>query len=122
MTSNAAKSFNNCIKEARNLPITKLVDTVRNQIMCQMSERREIANKWNGIICPTSETNLQDSFNTSTSWNVSKANDDVFEVHSFPSVIVDIGCRVYFCYQWQVNGFPCEHAIIAIQRSAYNLN
>ncbi|KAL7177057.1 hypothetical protein ACSBR2_030393 [Camellia fascicularis] len=122
MTSNAAESFNNWIKEERNLPITKLVDAVQNQIMCQMSEWREIANKWNGIICPTFETNLQDSFNTSRSWNVSKANDDVFEVHSFLSVAVDIGRRVYSCYQWQVNVFPCEYAITAIQKSAYNLN
>ncbi|XP_028093514.1 uncharacterized protein LOC114293609 [Camellia sinensis] len=122
MTSNAAKSFKNWIKEARNLPITKLVDTIRNQIMCQMSERRDIANKWNGIICPTFETNLQDSFNSSRSWNVSKANDDVFEVHSFPSVTVDVGRCVCSCYQWQINGFPYEHAVAAIQRSAYNLN
>ncbi|XP_028069265.1 uncharacterized protein LOC114271824 [Camellia sinensis] len=117
MTSNAAESFNNWIKEARNLPITKLVDTIRNQIMCQMSERRDIANKWNGIICP-----IQDSFNSSRSWNVSKANDDVFEVHSFPSVTVDVGRCVCSYYQWQVNGFPCEHVVAAIQRSAYNLN
>ncbi|KAL7199546.1 hypothetical protein ACSBR2_021772 [Camellia fascicularis] len=64
-----------------------------------MDERREIANKWNGIICPTFETNLQDSFNTSRSWNVSKANDDVFKVYSFPSVTVDIERRVCSCYQ-----------------------
>ncbi|XP_028058196.1 uncharacterized protein LOC114262054 [Camellia sinensis] len=98
MISNAAESFNNWIKRAQNLPITKLVDTVRNQIMCQMSERREIANKWNGIIRLTFETNLQDSFNTNRSWNMSKANDDVFEVHSFPSVTVVIGRRVCSCY------------------------
>ncbi|XP_028089335.1 uncharacterized protein LOC114289766 [Camellia sinensis] len=96
MTSN-----NNWIKEALNLSITKLVDTVRNQIMRQMLERMDIANKWNGIICPTFETNLQDSFNTIT---------------------VDIGHRVCSYYQWQVNGFPCEHVVAAIQRSAYNLN
>ena len=53
---------------------------------------------------------------------MSKANDDVFEVHSFPSVMVDVGRCVCSCYQWQVNGFPCEHAVVAIQRSAYNLN
>ncbi|XP_028070439.1 uncharacterized protein LOC114272923 [Camellia sinensis] len=99
MTSNVDESFNNWIKEERNLPITKLVDTIRNQIMCQMSERRDIANKWNEIICPTFETNLQDSFNSNRSWNVSKANDDVFEVHSFLSVTVDVGRCVCSCYQ-----------------------
>ncbi|XP_028058703.1 uncharacterized protein LOC114262537 [Camellia sinensis] len=33
MTSNAAESFNNWIKEARNLPITQMVDTIRTQLM-----------------------------------------------------------------------------------------
>ncbi|GMP68315.1 hypothetical protein CsSME_00027963 [Camellia sinensis var. sinensis] len=33
MTSNAAESFNNWISEARHLPITHLVDSIRTQIM-----------------------------------------------------------------------------------------
>ncbi|XP_028088132.1 uncharacterized protein LOC114288738 [Camellia sinensis] len=33
MTSNAAESFNNWIKEARNLPITQMMDTIRTQLM-----------------------------------------------------------------------------------------
>ncbi|XP_028094816.1 uncharacterized protein LOC114294850 [Camellia sinensis] len=41
MTSNAAESFNNWIKEARNLPITQMVDTIRTQLIRQMSARRD---------------------------------------------------------------------------------
>ncbi|XP_028088934.1 uncharacterized protein LOC114289406 [Camellia sinensis] len=36
MTSNAAESFNNWIKEARNLPITQMVDTICTQLMRQI--------------------------------------------------------------------------------------
>ena len=45
MTSNAAESFNNWIKEARNLHITQMVDTIRTQLMRQMSARRDQTNK-----------------------------------------------------------------------------
>ncbi|XP_028072694.1 uncharacterized protein LOC114274911 [Camellia sinensis] len=95
MTSNAAESFNNWIKEAHNLPITQIVDTIRTQLMRQMYARRDHANKWNELICPTFKTMLMDSFNDNRSWQVSKANEDVFEVHSIPSVTVDIGRQTY---------------------------
>ncbi|CAL5337493.1 unnamed protein product [Camellia sinensis] len=122
MTSNAVKSFNNWIKEARNLPITQMVDTICTQLMRQMSARRDQANKWKELICPTFETRLMDSFNDSRSWQVSKANENVFEVHSIPSVTVDVARRTCSCFKWQINGFPCDHAVVAIQKSRYNLN
>ncbi|XP_028092314.1 uncharacterized protein LOC114292528 [Camellia sinensis] len=121
MTSNAAESFKNWIKEAHNLPSTQLVDTIHTQLMRQLSTRRDQANKWKETICPTFETMLLNSFNDSKSWQVSKANEDVFEVHSIPSVTVDIARRTCSCFQWQINGFPCDHAVIAIQKSRYNL-
>ncbi|XP_028096999.1 uncharacterized protein LOC114296866 [Camellia sinensis] len=114
MTSNAAESFNNWIKETRNLPITQMVDTIHTQLMRQMSARRNQANKWNELICPTFETMLLDSFNDNRSWQVSKANEDVFEVHSIPSVMVDIARCTCSCFKWQINGFPCNHVVIGI--------
>ena len=68
MTSNAAESFNNWIKEARNLPITQMVDTIRTQLIRKMSALRDQANKWIEHICPTFETRLMDSFHDSRSW------------------------------------------------------
>ncbi|XP_028052873.1 uncharacterized protein LOC114257311 [Camellia sinensis] len=122
MTSNTAESFNNWIKEARNLPITQMVDTIRTKLIQQMSARRDQANKWNELICPTFKTMLLDSFNDRRSWQVNKANKDVFEVHSIPFVTVDIARRACSCFKWQINGFPCDYAVIAIQRNHYNLS
>ncbi|XP_028114766.1 uncharacterized protein LOC114312683 [Camellia sinensis] len=92
MTSNAAESFNNWIKEARNLPITQMVDTIHTQLMRQMS------------------------------WQVSKFNEDVFKVHLMPSVTVDTTRHTCSCFKWQINGFPCDYTVIVIQKSRYNLN
>ncbi|KAL7218924.1 hypothetical protein ACSBR2_012067 [Camellia fascicularis] len=45
MCSNAAESFNNWISAARHLPITRLVDIIRTQIMQQMLARRDASHK-----------------------------------------------------------------------------
>lgn len=52
MYSNVAESFNSWIREGRHLPIMELVDYIRGQIMKMMADRREIANRWNGCLCP----------------------------------------------------------------------
>ncbi|KAL7171084.1 hypothetical protein ACSBR2_035862 [Camellia fascicularis] len=63
MCSNAAESFNLWIREARNLPITRLVDSIRAKIMRQMSKRRVAAQTWAGTICPKMESRLERAFN-----------------------------------------------------------
>ncbi|XP_028051732.1 uncharacterized protein LOC114256312 [Camellia sinensis] len=67
------------------------------------------------------------TFNAAESFNnwikeVSKANEDTFEVNSIPSAIVDIARHTCSCFKWKINGFPCDHAVITIQKSHYNLN
>ncbi|GMP99978.1 hypothetical protein CsSME_00047243 [Camellia sinensis var. sinensis] len=119
MTSNAAESFNNWIKEACNLPITQMVDTICTQLMRQMSAWRDQTNKWNELIFPTLETMFLDSFNDSRSWEVSKANEDVF----LDTICYSLYCKAYvFLLQMQINRFSCDYAVIAIQKSRYNLN
>ncbi|KAL7238077.1 hypothetical protein ACSBR2_004219 [Camellia fascicularis] len=121
MCSNAAESFNNWVNDARHLPITRLVDMIRGQIMEQMAERRVKCNTWVGILCPKMEKKLAKAFNDSRPWCVSQANDEVYEVHSNPSVLVDVGRRTCSCFQWQINGFSCSHAIVAFRNSGRNI-
>ncbi|KAL7168051.1 hypothetical protein ACSBR2_038484 [Camellia fascicularis] len=117
MWSNAAESFNNWISEACHLPITHLVDTIRGKIIEKRTKRRLKSSKWTGVICPKMEKKLDFELKTGRSWIVSQANDNVYEVHSHPSVMVDIIRRTCSCYQWQLNGFPCSHVLVAFQNS-----
>ncbi|KAL7232125.1 hypothetical protein ACSBR2_010193 [Camellia fascicularis] len=55
-------------------------------------------------------------------WNVSLSFDNVIEVHYFPSLMVDLGLRTCSCRKWEINGYPCQHAVAAIFRSGKNLN
>ncbi|XP_028108794.1 uncharacterized protein LOC114307592 [Camellia sinensis] len=122
MCSNAAEFFNNWVRDAHQLPITKLVDMIRGQIMEPMAECRVKCTKWPDVICLKMEKKLTMAYNDSRSWCVSQANDNVYEVHSHPSILVDVARRVCSCFQWQINGFPCSHAVVAFRDSGRDIH
>ncbi|GMP62062.1 hypothetical protein CsSME_00024310 [Camellia sinensis var. sinensis] len=94
-----ANAYFRSIFEARHLPITRLVDSIRAQIMRQMSTRRETSQKWHGVLCPKMEKLLEKSYNDGRSWTVSQSSPIVYEVHSHPSVMVDVDSRTCSCFQ-----------------------
>ncbi|KAL7161529.1 hypothetical protein ACSBR2_042071 [Camellia fascicularis] len=77
---------------------------------------------WAGKICPKMESKLDETYKKGRSWTNSQLNNDVCEVHSHPSVLVDIGKHTCSCFQWQINGLPSEHAMVAIRNSGIDLN
>ncbi|KAL7248938.1 hypothetical protein ACSBR1_011170 [Camellia fascicularis] len=122
MCSNATKSFNSWVRETRNFPITRMVDSIRAKIIRQMVKRRVAAQTWIGAICSKMEFRLDNAFNKGRSWNVSQPNANLYEVHLFPSVTVDMGRHTCSCFQWQINDFPCAYAMVAIRKSGRDLN
>ena len=122
MYSNVAESFNSWIREGRHLPIMELVDYIRGQIMKMMADRREIGNRWNGGLCPEIDNRIANLLKEGRCWRVTKASEFVFEVHSQDSVMVDLLKRTCSCCEYQVNGFLCAHAAVAIQKSGMDLN
>lgn len=95
MYSNVVKSFNSRIREARHLPITNLVDMIRLQIMNMRFDRRLLSSKWNKVLCPRMDSVLEKAFMDVRTSNVSLSSDNVFEVHCFSSVMVDLGLKTY---------------------------
>ncbi|KAL7250308.1 hypothetical protein ACSBR1_012336 [Camellia fascicularis] len=61
------------------------------QIMNMRSDRRLLSSKWNKVLCPRMNSVLEKAFLDGRTWNVSLSSDNVFEVHCFPSVMVDLG-------------------------------
>ncbi|KAL7193686.1 hypothetical protein ACSBR2_025325 [Camellia fascicularis] len=122
MCPNATESFNSWVREARNLPITRMIDNIKVKIMRQMAKHRVASHNWTGSIYPKMESRLENAFNKGRSWKVSQSNDAVYEAHSFLSVAVDIGQRTCSCFQWQLNEFPCAHAMVAVWKSGRDLN
>ncbi|KAL7221817.1 hypothetical protein ACSBR1_023709 [Camellia fascicularis] len=95
---------------------------IRLQIMNMRSDRRLLSSKWNKVLCPRMDSVLEKAFLDERTWNVSLSSDNVFEVHCFPSVMVDLLLRTCSCRKWKINGYPCQHAVAAIFRSGKNLN
>ncbi|KAL7220127.1 hypothetical protein ACSBR2_013062 [Camellia fascicularis] len=95
---------------------------IRLQIMNMRSDRRLLSSKWNKVLCPRIDSVLKKSFLDERTWNVSLSSDNVFEVHCFPSVMVDLGLRTCSCQKWEINGYPYQHTVAAIFRSGKNLN
>ncbi|KAH7848531.1 hypothetical protein Vadar_004068 [Vaccinium darrowii] len=122
MSSSLSESFNSWIREERHLPVTQLVDRIRVKIMEQLSARHEASLKWNQVVCPTMNEDLNVSFQKCKWWTVSKSTADVYEIHCDPSVSVDIAKRTCSYGQWQFKGFPCCHALCAIFNSKKQLN
>ncbi|KAG5553979.1 hypothetical protein RHGRI_011746 [Rhododendron griersonianum] len=122
LTSNLVACFNNWIRKERRLPITQLVDKIRLKLMDQMCDRRELAAKWKTVICPKWDKKLVELFGLSKTWNVVRANGDLYEVQSDPSVSVDIARRSCSCGDWQLNMFPCVHGVCALKKSKKDLN
>ncbi|KAH7856791.1 hypothetical protein Vadar_005612 [Vaccinium darrowii] len=116
MCSNAAESFNKWILEARHLPILSAIDKIRIQLMTQRCDRRQKSTKMNGIVCFEMDARLVEAFSKGKVWTVAQSSEEVFEVFSLPTVVVDLQNQRCTCSRWQINSFPCMHAITAIQK------
>ncbi|KAL7205110.1 hypothetical protein ACSBR2_018100 [Camellia fascicularis] len=71
MCSNATESFNSWVREARNLPIIRMADSIKTKLMRQMAKRRLAAQTWTGTICPKMESRFEKEFNERRSWKAS---------------------------------------------------
>ncbi|KAL7162264.1 hypothetical protein ACSBR2_042696 [Camellia fascicularis] len=95
---------------------------IRLQIMNMRSDRRLLSSKWNKVLCPRMDSVLEKAFMDERTWNMSLSSENVFEVHCFSSVMVDLGLRTCLCRKWEINGYQCQHVVSAIFRSGKNLN
>ncbi|CAL8164167.1 unnamed protein product [Prunus armeniaca] len=116
--SNAlSESFNSWIKDVRRLPIYEMIDTVRIKMMEMISRRKLASEKWSSVLCPVIEDELKNLAAKGRHWRICRASESVFEVHADLSVMVNLDERFCSCYQWQLLGFPYQHAIQVIQHS-----
>ncbi|XP_050113356.1 uncharacterized protein LOC126591625 [Malus sylvestris] len=114
MWFNVAESFNSRICEEQYLPIYQLVDGIRVKMMEMNSERSRAAHNWNTFLCPEMEERLNQVLEVGSHWEISRSSLSIFEVHNDISVMVHLQKRFCSCYQWQIKGFQCEHAVAAI--------
>ncbi|XP_028062973.1 uncharacterized protein LOC114266284 [Camellia sinensis] len=110
ISSNAAESFNSWIREARYLPITRMVDSIRGQIMRQMSKRRVSAHTWTGTICPKMESRLEEDYNKSRAWKMRKSGKN----------LDDIVVPWYHVFEYRLTYAPTIYPIPTVEKPPFS--
>lgn len=124
MTSNLAESWNSVLREAREFPIVQLVDFIRGKMMSWFATRREAANNSEAVLTPRVEAILTNNFEMTGGYEVVKIAEKEYEVRNKSGVSfhVNLTTHTCSCFEFQMLGFPCSHAIAAALKAKVNVN
>lgn len=115
MTSNLAESWNGVLREARELPVIRLVEFVRTKLMTWFATRREKANKTTANLSGRVLAILRKNFEKCGGYEVLGIAEKEYEVREKEGggFHVNLGTMTCSCYAFQTLGIPCTHAISA---------
>lgn len=123
VTNNLAESFNNWIKDYKDLPVYELADKYREKVMVLWNKRRRIAERMTGKILPAVNKQLVAMTRGLGHLSVVKADSFTAEVvdnNNIHGKYIVKACPQYCsCEEWQHTGKPCQHvlALITSQQS-----
>lgn len=118
MCSTVSESFQSWISELYALPICQMVDGIRIKLMGLMSQRSCEAKECCSILCPVMEKTLNEMSIVGRHSNAIRSSASVFEVHAEGSFLVDLDKHFCSCHEWQIKGFTCAHAVVAVQKNS----
>lgn len=115
MTSNLAESWNGVLREARELPVIRLVEFIRTKLMSWFANRREAANKNTAHLSPRVLGIITKNFEKSGGYEVLEIAEKEYEVGEkegggFHVNLANMTCS---CFEFQSLAMPCLHAISA---------
>lgn len=116
--NNICESFNFWIMEARYKPVISMLESIRQQVMARMRDKRDYMRKRLAVgmrfghrVLATLGDSLTNSRECTALWN----GDSLFEIGgSRGGTIVDLKAWTCTCRVWQLTGIPCCHAVSAI--------
>ncbi|KAK5786589.1 uncharacterized protein LOC108479164 [Gossypium arboreum] len=129
MASNFGELFYSWVSDAHELPITQMVDVIRQRVMELIYSRRAESDHWVSRLTPCMEEKLEkESLKVRTlqvrTLQVLPTSGCEFEVHGDSTTeMVDMDRWDCSCKGWQLTALPCSHAIAVIScigRSPYD--
>lgn len=123
VSSDFGRPFYSWVSDAKELPITQMVDALRGKMMELFYKRRVDSSQWGTKLTLSMEEKLKNEIFKAQSIQVSQLHDSTFEVRSESVDIVDIEHWDCSCRSWQITGLPCCHAAAVIElldRSPYD--
>ncbi|XP_060960939.1 uncharacterized protein LOC115723662 [Cannabis sativa] len=122
MTSNNAESLNAENLEARELPITTVMESLRALIQQWTYTNRKKAQKTTTFLTPTVEKKLVNNFVDSSTENLKPINESMFEVVELTrSWVINLKEKTCSCNQFQIDELPCAHALAVIKEMNLNV-
>ncbi|KAL7119200.1 hypothetical protein ACP275_02G049100 [Erythranthe tilingii] len=113
--SSNTDEFNQWVLEARELPITQVIEQIQTKLMAQFEERRAKSRTWFSILTPSAEKHVIEAVNLASTYQVLRSDEVEFEVLSAErSDIVNIGSNSCSCCGWEMFGLPCSHGVAAL--------
>lgn len=115
MTSNLAESLNSLLKASREYPIACLLETIRSTLTRWFLERREEAGSHRHPVTKNVSIKMKELYNESSRWlEAAQVNEFQFEVKGDRlKHVVHLGRRECSCRMFDIEKFPCAHAIVA---------
>jgi hypothetical protein len=122
ITNNVAESFNNWIRDHKDLSVADLDDNIREKIMVLWSKRRNIAFRLpEGKILQAIMVQLKANTRGLGHLRIVPCSNLSAEVWDHTSTrverhIVKLHQRICSCLEWQHTGKPCQHVLAYVTR------
>ncbi|KAK1362904.1 hypothetical protein POM88_038465 [Heracleum sosnowskyi] len=120
LSNNFSESFNNMIAKIRKKPLCTLILMYGQLVMGLFYKRINACIGWDsGDLVPSAKKLLKLMFKKIGEYKVAGAvAGKVYEVTSIHSSIftIDLDRKTCSCVQWQLRGFPCQHAVCVLQQ------
>ncbi|XP_062118448.1 uncharacterized protein LOC133832076 [Humulus lupulus] len=116
LTSNIAESINAAIVHARELPITSLIESIREMLQRWFSTRKEAA--INQFIEVTKWANDEMEIKLDVAFRMKVDAIDAIKssvTYGDRVFVVDLEQHMCTCNEFQLEGIPCAHAIATIE-------
>ncbi|CAA3004504.1 FAR1-RELATED SEQUENCE 5-like [Olea europaea subsp. europaea] len=125
MTTDIARSINVTDVQAKDMPITRLIEWLMSMVQRWFSEYRSAAESTSTMLATVAEDRLREQNVLSLSMTVHPANSHEFHVldPEARSFVVNLESKTCVCREFQVDQLPCSHALAAINMcklSAYD--
>ncbi|KAL5580416.1 hypothetical protein UlMin_012858 [Ulmus minor] len=116
MTTNISECINAILVKERELPITAFAEEMRSLVQRWHYERRTEADKCKMKLTPSAEALLAEQYQLSLRMHLHPACEILYTVFDGDkNDVVDLQARMCSCRQFQLDQFPCAHAMIVIQ-------
>ncbi|ERN10629.1 uncharacterized protein LOC18438809 [Amborella trichopoda] len=115
LTSNISESFNQCIFQAREKPLIKLLEILRVKLMGEFSNKMTRSLEWSDVLIPKTQKVIdlrrdKPRFFHADTW----AHDGMYEINADKKYALNLEIHTCSCRVWQVGELSCSHAIAVI--------